>query len=311
MSEIRKILLVEDANATSSQVDLRIDWLAPSLELRYVDKVAITTSRLGNSNSITVTYDAAASRRARASSPCGDAARSAVIEAGDAAMAVLKIAAQRKTDLIVCRASDRPGWLEMFAPSRVAQISRASRAPVLLAHKKPVSAYRTVVVATDFSPASIAAAKTALALAPEAHFIFLHTYSLPNEQMMHDYELHPGIIKIYRERGRAVAQQRLEALLEYFAVRTQSSACAIEFGRPQQRLRDFARQNAADLVVVGKTRTPDAGKWSGNWSIASRISNRPDCDVLVGADNEVANFGRRRAFERLAGAGVARSESLN
>lgn len=156
MSGIKKILLVNAQGKTWPQAAARAGQLASRFHLPCVDGVTTPASWRGN-----------------------------------AASAVLDMAERGGAGLIVCPASERHLVLERLAPSCALRIAGQSRAPVLLVNEKRAKAYRTVVVATDFSQASLSAAKTASALAPLAHFVFMHAYRLPDEGLMRELELPP------------------------------------------------------------------------------------------------------------------------
>jgi len=230
--------------------------------------------------------------------------RAPAFTSAKAVKAILETAERDLADLIVCPASRRHPVLERVAPSCATQIARESRIPVLLVNRMPVTEYGTVVVATDFSQASIDAAKTAVALAPSAHFIFLHAYRLPDERLMRELELPFNVIAAYRESGRAAALQRLEVLRARFGSDIQSSSGVVRLGSPGRVLGEFARSSHADLVVIGKPKG-NAWAWRIGGSCVPGLISRPYCDVLLGAIDGIAESGRRRARERLAAFGKA------
>jgi len=221
-----------------------------------------------------------------------------------AVKAILEAAQRDLADLIVCPASRRHPVLERVAPSCATQIARTSRMPVLLVNRMPATEYRTVVVATDFSQASIDAAKTAVALAPFAHFIFLHAHRLPDERLMRELELPFNVIAAYCESGRLAALQRLDVLRARFESGIRSSSCVVRPGNPGRVLEEFARSSHADLIVIGKPKG-NAWAWRIGGSCVPGLISRPYCDVLLGAIDGIAESGRRRARERLAAFGKA------
>jgi nucleotide-binding universal stress UspA family protein len=218
-----------------------------------------------------------------------------------AADEVLRLARQKKTDLMLFAAGQRHFLLEWLRPSCALRVMRRSRLPVLLVKPDTAKEYRKVVIATDFSPESVSAARTAFALAPAAHFVFLHAWRLPDEGLMRELELRPRLIALYRERARAAAQERLRALAASFGERRGASvACAAVYGAPHRAVDDFARAHDADLVVIGRRVRQPLG-WAGLFGAGVRMISRPPCDLLVGTDDGIRISGRRRALERLAG----------
>lgn len=252
----------------------RVEQLASQLQIQRIDKASLDPDRsIGSSRS---SHD-------------------------NCANVVLEMAKRRRADLVICRASDRKLLLERIAPSCAVRISAGSDTPVLLVKEKPLEDYRTVVVATDFSHASMCGVRSAAVLAPNAHFIFVHAYRLPDERLMRELEVHPRIISMYREQGRVAMQRRLDALLAHFADSIGSATCALRYGSPHAAVDAVARQNDADLIVVGRNAKRPMG-WLGFGSCFFSIINKSHCDVLIGTGRETEHSGRRQAYGRLSAA---------
>ncbi|MGJ7916694.1 universal stress protein [Massilia sp. LXY-6] len=95
------------------------------------------------------------------------------------------------------------------------------------------------------------AAQAAARMAPAAHFVFVHAYRLADERLMREMELRPELVKMYRERSRHAARQRLQSCLERFSPPLPSADCVVEYGSPGHVIEECARRHGADLVVIG------------------------------------------------------------
>jgi nucleotide-binding universal stress UspA family protein len=97
---------------------------------------------------------------------------------GSIAANVARVAAERRATLIVVGAAPHERLKHIVAGERAAQILRSSTAPVLSVPPGFDTLPRKVVVAVDFSPASMRAAETALLLAASgATITLLHVLS--------------------------------------------------------------------------------------------------------------------------------------
>lgn len=104
-------------------------------------------------------------------------------------------------DLTLVAGSGRPRLPLWARPSQDADLVRAVRGALLLVHGQPRGVYRSVVVATDFSRASLAAARTAALLAPSARFVFVHAFRQPEQLVLRELELPQRVLRACGEQA--------------------------------------------------------------------------------------------------------------
>ncbi len=219
---------------------------------------------------------------------------------GTPAEVIVALARARRADLTVLAPHRRQRLLELLAPSDGPEIVRRSRNSVLLVHCAPRDRYREVLVGIDFSPESYAAARVALALAPGAHFTFVHAWRLHDEALMRECELAPSIIGYYRERARQGAVAQLDTWLAELGPYAGRAVGAVHSGSPVAVINACARRIGADLIAVGRQGWGGLAP-HGLGEVARRLGGQAACDVLIGP--AVAGLASARAAARRLGAG--------
>lgn len=132
------------------------------------------------------------------------------------------------------------------------------RRPMLVVKQAPRGAYRSVVVLTDFSAGSIAAAELAASIAPEAERHLFHAIDLREETEMRFAEVPESVIRKQRLKRRAAAQVRMDRALE--SIGASSSRFAHGFGHGDVVPLAMLKQQAldADLLVVARRSGPSS-----------------------------------------------------
>ena len=170
------------------------------------------------------------------------------------------------------------------------RVLRVARKPVLLVKRTPplgddvASAYRQIVVATDFSDDSLEAATSATRLFPQASVTLFHAYEAPFEG-----KLSGRVAAETLEQLRTRTMERAHADLDAFASAAALSHAArvARHGLPGVRIREFAADISADLIAIGseevsRMQTALLG------SVSLDIVTAATCDVLL-ARTPVAN----------------------
>jgi nucleotide-binding universal stress UspA family protein len=295
--QIRRILLAVNQAQQPGHLELRAGLLGSQLKLRSLDMVAtrvvrpllgrvrtlfsqIRVDNSGVDDGALSAFVKGETRMLRLPLDPGELEQLWTDHAGSTAEAIAEVAEQRKADLLVLAAPRRHPLLEWVLPSPAMQVLRTSRIPVLLVKQAPRRAYRKVVVATDFSPASIKAARTACLIAPEAHFIFLHAWRLPEERLMRELELRPELVALYRSRARDAAQRRLASCFADFSSHVTRASSMLGHGAPHRVIEACARQVGADLIVLGRGAGTASGR-PGVGMATRRLVAGADCDVLI------------------------------
>jgi nucleotide-binding universal stress UspA family protein len=85
-------------------------------------------------------------------------------------------------DLVILGARGESFLRHTLLGSTAARLLRkSSRHPVLVVKQPPHEAYRSVLIAVDFSPVSLQAIRMAKQVAPGADLVLLHAFELPYE----------------------------------------------------------------------------------------------------------------------------------
>lgn len=98
------------------------------------------------------------------------------VSAGDVAGSIVRHAAEFDAKLIVLGLHRDRAVIDSFRETTMERIARLSHVPVLLVRNAAEGAYRNVLCAIDFSPASAAAASAAGQIAGDADYKLFHAY---------------------------------------------------------------------------------------------------------------------------------------
>lgn len=137
---------------------------------------------------------------------------------------------------------------DYFVGTAVEHVLRHAKAPVLVVKMRPHNDYRSIVIATDFSPCSQKALLTAATLFPDARLHLLHAYHVPYEGWLKSDGVHEEIASEARED----MQSFLNAEEIPEAVRARVSV-HLGYGETQTVVLDSIARLGADLLVLGKT----------------------------------------------------------
>jgi nucleotide-binding universal stress UspA family protein len=180
-------------------------------------------------------------------------------------------------DLIILGTHGKHGLKKLVLGSDAEQVFRKSRCPVLtIGPKVPPptesSAFRTIVFATDFSAGSLHALPYALSLAEEnqAHLVLLHLIPLVPLQ--------------HQESVAASARTRLEEMLPKDAADWCRPECIVRFEFPAEGILNLAREQNADLIVMGVHKGTPFASAHLPWAIAYEVVCEAPCPVLTVRD---------------------------
>lgn len=135
---------------------------------------------------------------------------------------------------------------DYFIGTAVDHVVRHATVPVLVVKRRPHNAYRTIVVATDYSSCSRLALLTAAELFPDAAIHLVHAYHVPYEAWLRSDEVREDVTR--------EAQRELDAFVMDPAipadVRERISAKLV-YGETHTVLSSTAYELDADLLVLG------------------------------------------------------------
>lgn len=199
-----------------------------------------------------------------------------VVEYAEPAPLILKTARQLGCELIVTGVVREETLGRALLGTTIEEVVRQAEVPVLVVNLRPRGAYRSVVVATDFSEASRVALESTLALLPAARISLFHAFEIPFDGFIEDK-------MAMRDAGARQATADSQAFLDATPAvarsgRTIEKIC--EYGVLEWLLSDLAERGGADLVALGTVgRTGLASMLLG--SIAQRLITRLPVDMLV------------------------------
>jgi nucleotide-binding universal stress UspA family protein len=197
------------------------------------------------------------------------------VESGEVCEVVCRLAAEAKVDAIVLGTHGRGGLKHLVLGSVAEQIFRRATCPVLTvgpeAHAGPFTGkLKSIVYATDFSPASRAALPYAVSLARAegAKLILVHgVRNFPGDEECSAMHVDEMVASATRELHNMLSQygeMACEAVAKFMP--------AVEL------ILEVAAENQADLIVMGA----HAGTSSHiPWAVAHRVVCHARCPVLT------------------------------
>lgn len=196
----------------------------------------------------------------------------------DAAIAGRAVAID--ADLVVVGAHGEHFVLDVFVGTTAQRVLRAAPVPVLVVRQAPIYRYEQVLIATDFSGASMAAARAARRLFPGASFHFLHVWELPFEGSLTRAGVSQTTIENQRQRAADEARQALESFVREAGFEDGKASVRVGHGYPPARIKERAAELDVDVIVVGaqgKSRL-EAGLLG---SVSEHVTAETPCDVLL------------------------------
>jgi nucleotide-binding universal stress UspA family protein len=204
------------------------------------------------------------------------------LERGPVAQRILEVAAEEAADLLVVGTHGRTGLERALLGSVADRLVRQATCPVLTVRptvgSMPRGALRRICYATDFSPTARAAWPwvVAIAGAANAEVDLVHVTFEPVPDRHLSAEALGQMAHAFREQGRTEA----ERFLERSTLRRERVQVRLPQGDPGEQIVHRAREQAADLIVMG------THGWSGlvRWmlgSVAYRVIQTAPCPVLT------------------------------
>jgi nucleotide-binding universal stress UspA family protein len=141
---------------------------------------------------------------------------------------------------------------------------------------------RRIMHATDFSPASTAALKRAMAMAKadRAQLIIVHVMTPPSLALPGDGYISPSLYEDLESSARAQAQKRLNAIVARARKAGVRATGLLLEGVPHERVARAARAKKVDLLVIGTHGRTGLAKFFVG-SVAARLIASVSCPVLT------------------------------
>lgn len=297
MKPLARILAATDLSAPARHAVARAFQIAASgggelyilhaMELDVLD-ISLQEMLVGEVGSVKAALVNDASERLRqlAGDPAnhqGVVASTRVVE-GNPLVAIAAEADALDAHLIVLGARGESFLRHALIGSTAARLLRKSaRHPVLVVKQPPHEAYRSVLVAIDFSPVSIEAIRKVRQLAPQADMTLLHAFELPYEGKLAFAGVDEQIVRQYVTTGGETRRKRLHDLATAVGLTSADYSARVMHGDPSQQVIAMEQEVDADLIVVGKHGTHVAEELLLG-SVTKHVLAESQCDVLVICD---------------------------
>ena len=178
-------------------------------------------------------------------------------------------------DMVVVGAHGEHFVLDVLIGTTAQRVQRLSTVPVLLVRQAPFNPYEQVLLATDFSPAALAAARTAVRFFPSATFHVIHAFDTPFESRLDD-----AAIADNRQQMGDQAQRELERFIRAAGLEGRTGSLRVRHGYAPTRIKERAAELDADLVVLGT----QGNSWLAIGflgSVSEHVAAESSSDVLL------------------------------
>jgi nucleotide-binding universal stress UspA family protein len=205
-----------------------------------------------------------------------------VVKIGLPWSAIIETAAERHCDLIVLGVPHIETLKDAFVGSTAECVIRHCPIPVLVVKVELPAKYQRVLVASDFSPPSSHALRTAFSIAGKAEFFLLHAFETPYSAFLH---LSEEELAEYRQQRIKEAESQIERDLEplrraHLGAVTPKISILAERGEAVGQIIEVTRRIRPDLIAIGtRARSGMLGAMIG--SVACAILRAPPCDILI------------------------------
>lgn len=210
----------------------------------------------------------------------GDAVERAtvIIEEGDPAEVIERIATTERVDLVVTGIARESLFASrtVILGKTVEQLLRRLSEPILIVRNRARHAYQHVVVTTDLSETSAYALQVALRFFPDQPLHLLHASEAPYSTLVDNTPR-------YTESHKDACTEKLRTFLSSIFLPEDDRKRLIpliEPGVPAPLVREYVQMHGADLVVLG-TRGRSAVLEAFLGSTAKSILSMLPCDALV------------------------------
>ena len=295
MSPLKHILTATDLSAPALPALERGFQLAAASGARYtvmhalgLEAMALLRGLLGD-HAPAVSARLVEETRARLDALLLDPARhrgvaaTGVVDAGLAGDAVPVRAQAEGADLVLVGAHGSGFVQRMLLGSTASRLLRKSHCPVLVVKQAPRGDYRRVLVAMDFSPASLASIRLARQVAPGADLLLLHVFSVPFEGKLHYAGVDDLVLQQFRREARERALQQLHALAGQAGLAPTDYTGLVLYGDAVRELLQHEQRHPCDLIVMGKHGTYVTEELLLG-SVTQRVLDESQADVLVVVD---------------------------
>jgi universal stress protein E len=231
-----------------------------------------------------ILHEAFARAKSRAEPLVSRTRRTAVVavRAGSPATTILDTAAQWKAQVLILGPHDKRPVRDALEGTIVEKALEARSFPVLVVRNEVKQAYRRVLIAVNFSEASLAALRAAesLVITPDAEAAVVHALRPPYEGMTPFAGVGFDPLASYVSEWKQETGDSILGLLKYESANFARYDIQIEQQSAVAGISHATSRYAADLLVVG-IRGGGRIRRTLARSVAKRILHDTSCDVLI------------------------------
>lgn len=203
------------------------------------------------------------------------------VKTGSPSRQIVETADALDVRLVILGANRRRSVRDRVLGSTADRVVRTAAQPVLIVRRPAERPYRNVIVATDFSSCSAAAAGVAAELLPQSSLQLVHVLHVPlqMDQAMMQAGRGPAIAGYRRELQAQARRQLAQTASSMEAAGCRPRTRLLE-GEPGAKLSRLAASRTTDLIVVG-ARGHGMARRALLGSIPHRLLRSAACDILV------------------------------
>lgn len=211
------------------------------------------------------------------------------ISDGSALTAIAAEADALDVQLIVLGARGESFLRHAILGSTAARLLRLSASrPVLVVKQVPHEAYRSIVVAVDFSPASQQTIRLARHWAPAGDLVLLHAFELPYEGKLKIAGVDEEILRQYVTQQSEIRRQHLHEMAINLGLAPAEYSVRVVYGDPAQQIIAMEQEVDADLIVMGKHGSHFAEEFLLG-SVIKHVLAQSQCDVMSVGNPQTVN----------------------
>ena len=214
----------------------------------------------------------------------GVAVEVAVVD-GQPVQHITEVANAWPADLLVVGARGENPLHHLLIGTTSERLLGKARKPLLLVRTEPQEPYQHVLVALDFSVWSESAITLARTVAPGAHLVLMHSFSIPFEEKLRFAGVDDDTLSHYREQARNAGRDHLQALVDRHGLRAEEFTLSLSEGDAPMHILSVAAERNCDLIVIGKHGRQAAEELLLG-SVTRHVLTEAECDVLVSTHRE-------------------------
>jgi nucleotide-binding universal stress UspA family protein len=201
-----------------------------------------------------------------------------IVEAGEPADVVTRVAERLRSNLVVIGMHRKGGLLDHMQYVTAARIIRAARLPVLVATRGPLDPYRRIVVGMDYTRCAVDALGLVLVWFAGAGVRVVHALEVRQGRR----PLMPGAYSEIEKARKAWLSELVEDVSARIDPQPERArvVSSLLHGAPAACIEAVAKRENADLVVIG-TQAKSSIVHFFLGSVAERLLADPPADLLV------------------------------